>query len=126
MNNLDSPSKSETKPAGKIEYKVLIIDDDNWIERIISKYVEDLGFQAISADDPIVGIGMAVMQKPTVILLDIYMPELNGYTLLKILNLYYLTCLYCVKDQAGLQEINILKFPSKKYFSFGGINAISP
>lgn len=64
-------------------YAVLIIDDDQWIARVISHYVQKWGFKPMSATDPIDGLAMAIKHRPILIFLDVYMPEINGYTMLK-------------------------------------------
>ena len=63
----------------------LIIDDDNWITRVFTSNTEKLGMKTLSANDPIEGIAIAVKHRPKIIFLDIYMPEVSGYTMLKIL-----------------------------------------
>ncbi len=63
----------------------LIIDDDDWITRLFTSKTEQMGMKTLSANDPIDGIAIAVKHRPKIIFLDIYMPEVSGYTLLKIL-----------------------------------------
>ncbi len=79
---------SEIKKPGNIGSgcrPVLIIDDDSWIHRLLSKYLVSYGFHPISSTDPFEGIGMAVKEKPDLIFLDVLMPELNGDKVLRIL-----------------------------------------
>ena len=69
-----------------IEYSVLIIDDDIWMQRILSKTFSSYGFKkAILASNGFEGIGKAVEFKPHIIVLDILMPELSGHLTLKVL-----------------------------------------
>ncbi len=63
---------------------VLIIDDDKWIGRVIAQFVGERNFKTFSATDPLDGIAMAIKHKPSLIFLDILMPEVNGYTMLKL------------------------------------------
>lgn len=69
-----------------MSYSALIIDDDVWMQRILSKTLADSGFtKSYLASDGYEGIALAVEHKPTLIVLDILMPELTGHTTLKIL-----------------------------------------
>lgn len=67
------------------DYKVLTIDDDKWIQRIFTQYLSNWGFTNISAFDPFTGLSEAIKQKPILIFLDIYLPEVNGEVLIKFL-----------------------------------------
>ncbi len=65
---------------------VLIIDDDVWMQRILSKTLESYGFtKTYMASNGFEGIALAVEYKPSLIILDILMPELSGHLTLKIL-----------------------------------------
>lgn len=68
-----------------VEYSVLIVDDDIWMQRILSKTLEGYGFKkAYLASNAFEGISLAVEHVPDLIILDILMPELNGHLTLKI------------------------------------------
>lgn len=74
------------------EYSVLIIDDDVWMQRILSKTMQSYGFnKSYLASNGFEGIAMAVEHQPDVIILDILMPELSGHLTLKILKSIKLT-----------------------------------
>ncbi len=67
------------------DYSVLIIDDDIWMQRILSKTLSSYGFKiSYLASNGYAGIGLAVEHLPTLIVLDILMPELSGHQTLKI------------------------------------------
>lgn len=68
------------------EYSALIIDDDVWMQRILSKTLQSYGFKKIVlASNGFEGIDLAIEHRPTVIVLDILMPELSGHLTLKVL-----------------------------------------
>ncbi len=71
--------------GGAAKRTVLIIDDDSWINRLLSKYLVSYGFNPISSTDPFEGIGMAVKEKPDLVFLDVLMPDLNGDKVLRVL-----------------------------------------
>ncbi len=69
-----------------IDNTVLIIDDDIWMQRILSKTLQSYGFtNTLLASNGFDGIGLAVEHRPALIILDILMPELSGHLTLKIL-----------------------------------------
>ncbi len=67
------------------EYSILIVDDDVWMQRILSKVLEGFGFETFIATNGYDGVALALEHKPLVIFLDIMMPELTGHMTLKIL-----------------------------------------
>ena len=65
--------------------KILIIDDEESVLEMYKMKLEMEGFEVQTAADGERGIEMAKKEKPKVILLDIIMPKLNGFDVLKIL-----------------------------------------
>ena len=65
--------------------KVLVIDDDENILKIMAEYLEVIGVVGITTNDPKEGIKMAKEQKPDVILTDIMMPAMAGEEVARIL-----------------------------------------
>jgi DNA-binding NtrC family response regulator len=75
-----------------MEYTALIIDDDVWMQRILSKTLMSYGFtKTLLASNAFEGIALAVENIPTIIVLDILMPELSGHLALKIIKHINLT-----------------------------------
>ncbi|HUT78186.1 MAG TPA: hybrid sensor histidine kinase/response regulator [Polyangia bacterium] len=60
-------------------YKVLHIEDDNVNRRLVRKVLCAAGFEVIEAVDGASGIRLALSTKPDVILLDIELPDMDGY-----------------------------------------------
>jgi DNA-binding NtrC family response regulator len=67
------------------EIPVLIIDDDIWMQRILSKIIQSFGFYPFLASNGFDGIALAVEHRPALILLDVLMPELSGHQTLKVI-----------------------------------------
>lgn len=64
-------------------YRILIIDDDEMHREVLADYLQRAGLQAESAADGIQGIGMARQNPPDLILLDLQMPKLDGFAVLR-------------------------------------------
>lgn len=65
--------------------KLLFIDDDTEVLGINMKYMRNSGFEVFGSDKAVLGIKIAKDKKPDCIVLDIMMPDMNGFdTALKI------------------------------------------
>src|SRR5436309_3271468 len=58
---------------------VLHIDDDPVLRRVVAAFLMKGGFISISASDGESGLSLAQQAKPAAILLDVMMPDLDGY-----------------------------------------------
>ena len=74
---------SETQQRGIVCPLVLTVDDDPAVCQTISRAVERLGYQAISAGSGREGIEAIGREQPGLILLDLMMPQMNGAEFLK-------------------------------------------
>jgi CheY-like chemotaxis protein len=66
-------------------HNVLVIDDDKMIQAVFRKFLESWGFRVYSSLDPYEGIALAISTNPSFIILDIYLPEMSGEKILKLL-----------------------------------------
>lgn len=62
---------------------ILIIDDDAKLNRLLTKFLSDFGFKAISAERPSLGLKLLQSDSPDLIILDIMLPEMDGFEVLK-------------------------------------------
>jgi len=62
---------------------VLVVDDDKEIRDSIKDFLEEKGFVVSTAADGKEGIKLAEQETPHLILLDVEMPEMNGYEVCK-------------------------------------------
>ncbi len=107
-NPLLSESGKITKESGQDLLPILIIDDDNWIHRVIGHYLQSWGFTPISALDAIDGISKAIKIKPILILLDIVLPEIKGDVLLRMLKAIDITSEIPVLILSGNLNVDIV------------------
>lgn len=64
------------------EYPVLIIDDEPSVCDLLQRFINKEGFQAICALDGKEGLRLAKEIRPIVIILDILMPDMDGWSVL--------------------------------------------
>ncbi len=67
----------------KIETPVLIIDDEEDARATLSTYLNDGGYKVISASDGKEGLALAKTVQPSVICLDLLMPNMDGWEVLR-------------------------------------------
>ncbi|MDD5251645.1 MAG: response regulator [Patescibacteria group bacterium] len=72
-----------TEEQPKKKAKVLIVDDDAFLAGIYATKLELEGFEVASARDGEEGVKVALEEKPDLILLDVLMPKLDGFEVLK-------------------------------------------
>ncbi len=70
----------EKEFAGK---KALVIDDEADMIKYLETFLQDIGFETVSAPDAIQGTELARREQPSVITLDVSMPEMSGGKFLK-------------------------------------------
>ncbi len=63
--------------------KILIVDDDKDLVRLIQEILTDKNYNTIVAYNGLEGVIAAKKENPDLILLDIKMPELNGYEVIR-------------------------------------------
>ena len=59
--------------------KILIIEDDLDIQELIQFFLEDQGYEVITASDGIDGIAVFLKEQIDLIMLDILLPKMDGY-----------------------------------------------
>ena len=68
-----------TKPVPK----VLVVEDDPIMLGLLELHLSRAGYQVFSAKDAKQGLALAVQHQPSVILLDVLMPESSGLAVLR-------------------------------------------
>lgn len=75
--------RPEPRPQG--HYVIACIDDSPAILKAIKSFLDDASFTVIMINDPIKALMQVIRSKPDVILLDVGMPNLDGYELCSLL-----------------------------------------
>ncbi|MCC3860753.1 response regulator transcription factor [Pseudemcibacter aquimaris] len=57
---------------------ILIVDDDDDTRSLIENRLGSIGYQIITANDGLDGLGKARHHKPDFILMDMFMPKMDG------------------------------------------------
>ncbi|MFA5055926.1 MAG: response regulator transcription factor [Dehalococcoidia bacterium] len=78
-------------------YKILLIEDDSALRQTYSDMLVAEGYTVVTAEDGEQGLAMVRIEKPDVVLLDIILPKLPGFEVLK-----------SIRDDAGTKDTIIL------------------
>lgn len=63
--------------------KILIVEDDPWMQREIQVALEGRGYDLLTASNGVTALARACVTTPDLILSDVVMPVMDGWTLLK-------------------------------------------
>lgn len=63
--------------------KIMIVEDDTLVQRMYQKVFSYEGFETVTADNGEDGMNKVKADKPSLILLDVMMPKVNGMQMLK-------------------------------------------
>lgn len=63
--------------------KILIVEDEPFLRKIMVETFQQAGFEVLEAADGEAGLNLALAQQPDVTLLDILMPKMDGITVLR-------------------------------------------
>ncbi|MCW6036324.1 response regulator [Spirulina subsalsa FACHB-351] len=64
---------------------ILVIDDDKSVTDLMQRYLTKEGFQVVTAPNGAIGLQLAKEIRPDAIILDIMMPQMDGWTVLSTL-----------------------------------------
>jgi DNA-binding response OmpR family regulator len=79
------PEEDNKVREGEEELTVLVVDDSRYICDITVDFMEELGIRAETASDGETGFNLASDLLPDLILLDVQMPNLNGFVVCEML-----------------------------------------
>lgn len=62
---------------------ILIVEDEAELRSVLGGFLKENGFNVLEADNGVHGLETALDKEPDLILIDIKMPEMTGYEMLK-------------------------------------------
>ncbi|MDD5031959.1 MAG: response regulator [Patescibacteria group bacterium] len=73
------------QPSGSPKIKILLVEDDPFLLSMYNTKFELESFKVVTAEDGEKGLKLALKELPDVILLDIMLPRMDGFEVLKAL-----------------------------------------
>ena len=68
---------------GPVIARILYVDDDLELTRLVQCCLEDEGYEVLIANDGEEGLGSVITEQPDMVILDVMMPQLNGWEIAK-------------------------------------------
>ena len=76
---------SENSSGSKTKARVLIVEDDTSLLFGLKKNLQFEGYEVLTASDGEAGLGLAVDERPDLIVLDVMLPRMNGFEVCEVL-----------------------------------------
>ena len=106
-NRGNSSGINSAKPLAKSTYTIACIDDSPTVLNAINSFLDDKSFSVVMINDPVRALMQVVRIKPDLILLDVEMPNLDGYELCSLLrkhSLFKTTPIIMVTGNTGFLD----------------------
>jgi len=71
--------KERRLAMGELKKKILVVDDDQDDLKMISMILEPEGYEVVVAENGVEALAKVETEEPDLILLDVMMPELDGF-----------------------------------------------
>ncbi len=65
--------------------KILIIDDDDKLNELLTEYLDRYGFEVKTSMSPTEGLDLIKSFDPNLIILDVMLPEMDGFEVCKVI-----------------------------------------
>lgn len=72
-----------SRPSKSGKAKVMMIEDDKFLRDLAVKKITQAGYQMVTAVDGAEAVAVAIKEKPSLILLDIILPGMDGFEVLR-------------------------------------------
>lgn len=68
--------------------KIAIIEDDDILRKMVRKYIESKKYEVLENRSSVEGLEMIKREKPDIVILDIILPEIDGFSVCQIIRKY--------------------------------------
>jgi len=67
-----------------VDQTILVVDDEDRLVSLLEAYLSQAGFRVVTAGDGVQALQIAQRQPPDLIVLDVMMPEMDGYEFMRL------------------------------------------
>lgn len=83
LDQLEREIAAEFSPTPRAKTGILVADDDPVVRELLKCFLEEKGYDVLLAEDGEAALQSVRQDKPDLLLLDLYMPKLNGIEVLE-------------------------------------------
>jgi two-component system, chemotaxis family, response regulator PixG len=83
--NAANGTRAPKVAAQKAQYTIVCVDDSPTVLQAINSFLDDTSFSIVMVNDPVRALMQVVRSKPDLVLMDVEMPNLDGYELCSLL-----------------------------------------
>lgn len=105
---------SNLKPKSIDSAKILIVDDDSVTRITLVKVLQKAGFETIEAENGRIGFTKYMNETPDLILMDVMMPEMDGYTATEAIRNYEQERAVPILMMTAIDDIDSVELAFKK------------
>src|SRR5438093_8698839 len=80
-NSSQDDGRHKSSPAGQPGPRILVIEDESTMRLALRDVLETEGYRVLTAADGEAGLEMSIGEKPDLIILDIMLPKIDGFSL---------------------------------------------
>ncbi len=106
---MERPKTAPAKITAGKRQSILIIDDDEVLSDVLARRLQQQGFDTLTADSGRCGLARARADQPSLILLDLRLPDADGITICEQLADDLETCAIPVIILTGMERPDILR-----------------
>ncbi len=121
-------SKGTMDSTSETKKKIIIVEDDVAMREIVAHKLSTSGYDVKEAEDGQQGIDMILAEKPHLVLLDLMLPEVDGFKVLEMVRkntdaqiaktpVIILSNLWSNKDILKTKALNVQAYLVKAYFT---------
>lgn len=70
-------------PSSSINTSILVVDDDDYMRKLLKRVINKMGLTTCEAKNGLEAINQINLKKPSLILLDLMMPEMDGFAVIQ-------------------------------------------
>jgi type IV pilus assembly protein PilB len=74
-----APAAAAAEPAARATRRVLVVDDDRVTRMLVRLLLEKEGYEVIEGENGTQAIELAMREKPNLLVIDLLMPQMDGY-----------------------------------------------
>ncbi|OHB85558.1 MAG: hypothetical protein A2V98_20160 [Planctomycetes bacterium RBG_16_64_12] len=104
---LEEPELAPEDTGGR--ETILIVDDDEAMTEVLSRRLNQQGFETVTADSGVAGLAIARSQQPALIVLDLRLPDMGGFAVCQQLVDSPGTCHIPVIILSGMERPDIIR-----------------